>query len=85
MAKEKSNIELKRVNINLPTNLVERVREYADSIGINTTSAYIVLLNQALDQKEQVNSLPVLMDMYNQVMSNPKLRQIALSSDEEVE
>ena len=85
MAKEKSNIVLKRVNINLPTDLVERVIEYADSIGINTTSAYIVLLNQALDQKEQVKSLPVLLDMYTQVMSNPQLRQIALSSDEEVE
>ena len=82
MAKIKSNIELKRVNINLPTDLVERVRKYADSLGVNTTSAYIYLLNQALDQKEQINALPVLVGMYNQVMSNPKLMELAQSSND---
>lgn len=44
MAKTKSKIEFTRVNMNLPTDLVERVKEHSESIGINTTSGYIVLL-----------------------------------------
>ena len=34
MAKSKSSIEFKRVNINLPSNLVERVKNYADNCWI---------------------------------------------------
>lgn len=64
MAKEK-NIELVRVNINLPTSLVNQVKEYADSIGINTTSAYIVLLNQALEYKQSIQQLPLMLDVMN--------------------
>lgn len=56
-------IELKRVNMNLPANLVDRVVEYGETLGLNTTSAYIVLLNQALDQKETLNNLPAIMEV----------------------
>lgn len=42
------NTELKRISINLPSIIFERVKEYANKMGINTTSAYIVLLNYAL-------------------------------------
>lgn len=68
MTNEKTKIELKRVNINLPITLIERVKDYADNLGLNTTSAYIVLLNQALDQKQSLNSLPAILDMYNAIM-----------------
>ena len=68
MTNEKTKIELKRVNINLPITLIERVKDYADNLGLNTTSAYIVLLNQALDQKQSLNSLPAIIDMYNAIM-----------------
>lgn len=60
MAKKK-NIELVRVSINLPSSIVEKVKEYGDNLGINTTSAYIVLLNQALEQKDMLNQLPNIM------------------------
>lgn len=60
---KKNKIELKRVSINLPSNLVERVKEYGENLGLNTTSAYIVLLNQALDQKDTLNNLPLILDM----------------------
>lgn len=53
MTDKKNKIELKRVNMNLPSDLVQRVVSYGESMGLNTTSAYIVLLNQALDQKEK--------------------------------
>ena len=58
MAKTNSKIEFKRVSINIPTDLVERVRLYAEKIGINTTSAYIILLNEALDQKDTMKNMP---------------------------
>ena len=69
MAKTKSKIEFTRVNMNLPTDLVERVKEYSESIGINTTSGYIVLLNQALDQKQTLNNLPQLTHMLQDFQS----------------
>lgn len=62
-----NKIELRRVSINLPSNLVDRVKEYGDSLGINTTSAYIVLLNQALDQKDTMNYLPLLPQLLTMV------------------
>ncbi len=60
MAKKNSSLDLVRVNINLPSRIVEKVKAYADSLGINTTSAYIVLLNQALEQKDAMQQLPLL-------------------------
>ena len=66
MASKKSKVELTRVNINLPKNLVEKVKEYGESIGINTTSAYIVLLNQGLDQKIALNNFPLMFQMFQE-------------------
>jgi len=57
--------ELTRVNMNLPTSIVERVKTYADDLGLNVTSAYIVLLNQALEQKDMVSKLPLMLSMMN--------------------
>lgn len=66
MAKQK-NTELKRVNINLPLSTIEKVKDYADSLGINVTSAYIVLLNQALEQKDIMANLPLMFNMVNEL------------------
>ena len=71
MAK-KTNENLVRVNMNLPSHIVERIKEYADSLGINVTSAYIVLLNQALEQKDMLLQLPMLMSSFNDI-KNMKL------------
>lgn len=68
MAK-KTNENLVRVNMNLPSHIVEKVKTYADNLGINVTSAYIVLLNQALEQKDVVTQLPLLMSAYNDIKS----------------
>lgn len=62
----KNKIELKRVNMNLPSDLVQRVAEYGESKGLNTTSAYIVLLNQAFDYIDILSSLPTILSIYNQ-------------------
>jgi len=66
MAKQKSNIEFKRVNINMPLTLHERIKEYADNLGINITSASIVLLNQALDHKDTIEYLPMIKMLYEE-------------------
>lgn len=80
MAKTK-NIELKRVNINLPSGIIERVKDYADNLGINTTSAYIVLLNQALDQKDIMNSLPTMYTMINELQNLGNNKQLDNTKD----
>lgn len=65
--------ELKRININLPIDLVQRVGDYANSKGLNVTSAYIVLLNTALDQNETINNLPIMLDLIkNEISKLPK-------------
>lgn len=43
---KKSNIELKRVSMNLPKDLVESVKKYALSLGVNVTTAFILLINE---------------------------------------
>lgn len=59
--KDKNKLELVRVNINLPKNVIERVRDYADELGIPMTQAYIVLINMALQQKDIIAMMPALM------------------------
>lgn len=67
----KNKIELKRVNMNLPADLVQRVVAYGESKGLNTTSAYIVLLNQALDQKDTIDNMPLMMQfLKNEMIKN---------------
>ncbi len=68
MAKQ-VNKELIKVSMNLPMSIVERVKSYAETLGINITSAYIVLLNQALDQKDAMNNLPAMFTMMNQLQN----------------
>lgn len=80
MAK-KPNLELERVSINLPSSIVAKVKEYADNLGINYTSAYIILLNQALEQKAMLAELPMMINM----MSELKQLQANAIIDEEDE
>ena len=73
-------LELKRVNINLPVQIVEKVKEYAENLGINTTSAYIVLLNQALEQKELLKQIP---SMYSMMGELKKFQPLLSNHDDE--
>lgn len=57
----KSKQELERISINLPVNLVNRVKEYAEETGLNVTSAYISLISQALRQNDAITNLPMLL------------------------
>ena len=39
-------------------------------MGLNTTSAYTVLLKQALEQKNLIQQMPVLISLMNEVKKN---------------
>ncbi len=60
---EKRNIT--RVNMNLPTKLVEEVKTFAEDLGLPTTQAYTVLINYALEYKEMLNTMPQLLNAVN--------------------
>ena len=53
--------DITRVNMNLPTQMVTRVKEYADSLGLPVTQAYTVLINMALEQKDMIKLMPELL------------------------
>ena len=56
--------------MNLPSDLVNKVVSYANKMGLNTNSAYIVLLNQALDQKDTIDNLPIMLELFKKEMTN---------------
>ena len=63
MAKTKNeNVVLERVSINLPKSLVDKVRAYADKLGLPYTQAYVILLGRAIDNEEMINRLPTLIN-----------------------
>lgn len=53
--------DITRVNMNLPTQMVTKVKEYADSLGLPVTQAYTVLINMALEQKDMIKAMPELL------------------------
>ena len=63
-----SNAKLERVNINLPVKLVNRVKHYARVNGLPTTQAYVILLNNALKEK----NMPTLLNALNDIISIKK-------------
>lgn len=78
MTKNNQKNELLRVNLNLPASVVEKVRDYADSVGINYTSAYIVLLNRGLEHIKAMDNLPVLTSLLSEAIKiqSANLKQI---------
>ena len=55
--------EVKRININVPLDTLDRLDDYADRMSINRTSAILVLVNQALDAQKGINTLDELLRM----------------------
>lgn len=54
--------DITRVNMNLPTKIVDEVKKYADELGLPVTQAYTMLLNQALEQKEMMKNMPQIIN-----------------------
>lgn len=55
--------ELKRLNLNMPVDLVARIDEYAERMCINRSSAINVLCNLALDSQQAVGTMEELLRM----------------------
>lgn len=49
-----NDLQTKRVNINLPVKLIERVQTYSREMGLPYTQGYTILLNQALQQQDNL-------------------------------
>lgn len=50
--------EITRVNYNLPTKLVERVKEYSREMGVPITYGVVLLLNKGLENSTILEQLP---------------------------
>lgn len=80
---EKRNIT--RVNMNLPTKLVEEVKTFAEDLGLPTTQAYTVLINYALEYKEMLNTMPQLLNAVNDLKvmyDNEKQKELDIDTYE---
>ena len=62
MAKSKVDYELTRVNYYLPSKLVERVKQYSNSLGVPMTQGVVLLLTKALDNNDVMTELPKVME-----------------------
>lgn len=69
MPKIEKELKLTRVNVNFPTPLVERVKEYSLKLGVPTTQGYILLLTKALDNVNILEQLPMLSELYKEFKS----------------
>lgn len=58
--------EVKRININVPVETLERIDTYADNMSINRTSAILVLLSQAMDSQKALSDLGELLKLYQE-------------------
>lgn len=61
--------EVKRININVPVETLERLDDYADKMSINRTSAILVLCTLALDSQKAMTDLGELLKMAKEEQS----------------
>lgn len=59
--------ELQRLNMNMPANLIQEVDEYANRMNLNRTSAMIVLVSTALEQKNAMSVMDELLSKLEEV------------------
>lgn len=67
MTENKKKTRLVRIAMNFPEPLLNQVKEYADSLGVNMTNAFIFLVNQALQQKDIFKNFPIMISMLNEL------------------
>lgn len=57
-------MSLKKLAVNVDEILIEKINMYAKSMHINRTSAVAVLLTQALDVKENMETFKKMVEVY---------------------
>lgn len=60
-------MERQRLNLNIPTDTLARLDEYAKKMTISRTSAILVLVNMALDSQSAVSSLNELTELAKKI------------------
>lgn len=58
-----ARVETSRLGINIPTELLKELDNYASNMNISRTSAVCVLLSQALNSQKAMNDLSELVKM----------------------
>lgn len=61
--------DLTRVNMNLPSLIVQKVKEYAYEMGLPLTQAYVFLINLGLQQKDITTMMPKFLEGINDLKS----------------
>lgn len=62
-----------RINLNITNTMLKAIDVYANSLGVNRTSAIIFLLNTALTQQTAIDSFQVIQQLAdNNTLSNSK-------------
>lgn len=59
--------ELKRVNLNLPSELVERVDKIAESMYMDRTAAIVFMIVQYMQQQESLKTLGGIVAMKDEL------------------
>lgn len=67
MPKLEKDLKLTRVNVNLPTPLVEKVKDYSIKLGVPTTQGIVLLLTKALDNENILEQMPNIYKMYEEL------------------
>lgn len=49
-------METRKINLNMPVEVLDKVDQLANKLGINRTSAIMVLLNDGLEQRAMINA-----------------------------
>ena len=62
--------ETKRVNMNLPLKLVNKVNAYADKLGVPSTQAYILLVNFGFQYADLDSNLERIENILKQVKTD---------------
>ena len=62
--------EMKRINIIVPLDSLERIDSYADKMTINRTSAILVLCNLALDSQKAMSDIGELLKLAQEEQTN---------------
>lgn len=58
--------DLTRVTVNLKSELVEQIDNYADELGLTRTSAVAVLLSQAINNQKVIDNMGDLIKVYKE-------------------
>ena len=70
--------ETTRVNYNLPSKLVEKLKAYSEELGMPVTQTIVLLLTQSLESKTMLHELPKVTKMYDDLKESQYIKDDSL-------